>query len=456
MTASLREIAHCFEGGIPSGIATCSSAGVVNVTYLSQVHLIDDQHIGLSYQFFNKTRANLAENPNASLLVIDPFSGIQYRLAIRFQRTDTEGPHFDKLKVKLAAVASMSGMSDVFHLRGVDVFQVLSWECMELDATAQVPRSTVSFAELNEVTQAISDCDQLAHLLDTTLSAIATHLGYTHSMILFFNNDGESLYTIASHGYQQQGAGAEVALGEGIVGTVAEQGRPVKISNMRRENIMADAVRQQARNENADYVFRQRIALPGLSNPNSQLAVPIEAKNRKLGVLFLESEKYSGFSHDMQELICSVANHLGTAILLCDDEPREQTKAKMYSHIASTESQKEAIAVSGLMKVRYYQADKSIFIDNDYLIKGVAGSILFRLLTLYLDSGRSEFTNRELRLDEQLGLPEIADNLEARLVLLQRRLDDRCPGITMQKTGRGRFSLHVERKIDLLSVAQSN
>lgn len=55
MSISLIRIKHCFDGAFPAGIATCSASGITNVTYLSQVQLIDDFHIGLSYQFFNKT-----------------------------------------------------------------------------------------------------------------------------------------------------------------------------------------------------------------------------------------------------------------------------------------------------------------------------------------------------------------------------------------------------------------
>lgn len=453
MNTSLRSIAHCFEGALPAGVATCSASGVPNVTYVSQVHLIDDNHVGLSYQFFNKTKKNIAENPKADLLLIDPTSGIQYRLRIFHERTETSGPLFDKLKTKLDAIASMSGMSDVFNLKGVDIYKVEEWECMEETVASQAPRSAASFAELNEVTQNISECDQLSPLLDTTLTQLYLRFGYSHSMILFMNPDLKSLYTIASHGYDQHGAGAEVLVGEGIIGTVADQRKPVKISNMKRENIMADAVRLQANAERSDYVFEQRIELPGLKQPNSQLAVPIEAKNKLLGVLFIESEEIASFTNDMQELIGSVANHLGTAILLCDDETHELSNND-GGNLASVTSD-EHVPQAEAIKVRFYQADKSVFIDNEYMIKGVAGAILFRLLILHMVQGREEFTNRELRLDTELGLPEITDNLEARLVLLQRRLEDRCSFIKMIKTGRGRFKLNISRHLDLLSVATS-
>jgi adenylate cyclase len=104
------------------------------------------------------------------------------------------------------------------------------------------------------------------------------------------------------------------------------------------------------------------------------------------------------------------------------------------------------------LRVRRYLENDSIFVDEDYLIKGVAGAILWRLLRAHADDGRADHTNRELRLDPAIRLPDLSENLEARLILLARRLEERCPALRIEKTGRGRFRFHVLRPVTLVEV----
>jgi adenylate cyclase len=122
---SLTDLKLCFEGVIPAVVATTAADGTPNVTYLSKVRMVDEERVALSNQFFSKTSRNLAEIPRASLLLVDPVSYRQYRLALAYERTERRGRVFELLHEDVAAVAAMQGMQDVFKLRGADIYRVL-------------------------------------------------------------------------------------------------------------------------------------------------------------------------------------------------------------------------------------------------------------------------------------------------------------------------------------------
>ena len=105
------------------------------------------------------------------------------------------------------------------------------------------------------------------------------------------------------------------------------------------------------------------------------------------------------------------------------------------------------------VEVRYYPCDGSVFLDTHYLIKGVAGSLFWKLAREHVRHQRCEFSTRELRLSgHELRLPAVQDNLSVRLLLLQRRLAERHAAMQIQRTGRGRFRIEVARPLLLHEV----
>lgn len=197
MTHSLETLRNCFDGGIPSVIATSSKDGTPNVSLLSQVQYVDSEHIALTYQFFNKTRSNILDNPYATLTVTDPQTAAMYRLNIEYLHTETSGPLFEIMRAKLAGIAAHTGMSNVFRLLGADLYRALDVE--------RVPGTSLSAANnrpnwlpiLRRSIGAMEVCDDMDSLIDTLLSALKESFGIHHAIILMHDPAHDSLYTVA-------------------------------------------------------------------------------------------------------------------------------------------------------------------------------------------------------------------------------------------------------------------
>jgi putative methionine-R-sulfoxide reductase with GAF domain len=301
-------------------------------------------------------------------------------------------------------------------------------------------------AVVRACTSRLTGCCDLATLLDQLLAALREQLHVNHAMVLMLDPASRRLFTVASLGYEQSGVGAEIKLGEGVIGVAAQERAPIRISHATTEFGYGRAVRESAATHGMSGVMEHEIPFPGLPESRSQLAVPILASGELLGVLFVESTEDGRFGYDDEDALAIIANHLGTAMRLLDTGSETTEDARPATP--------RVRAPSGpAIRIRRFLENDSIFIDEDYLIKGVAGAILWKLARVYVEEQRTEHSNRELRLDPSIRLPDLSENLEARLILLQRRLEERCPHLRIEKTGRGRFRFHAARPLQLAEVS---
>ncbi len=119
------------HGLFPSLIVTCSLDGTPNATVISQVYYVDETHVALSHQFFNKTHRNVRENPYVEALISSVELQRGWTLSLRYDRSETEGQVFDEMDMQIEAIASMTGMSGIFKMRAADIYEVEGVEGLE-------------------------------------------------------------------------------------------------------------------------------------------------------------------------------------------------------------------------------------------------------------------------------------------------------------------------------------
>lgn len=433
------------EGAIPCEIATCDATGTPNVSVISDVHFVDDHHVAISYQFFSKTRANILANPQAVVELMHPVTGAIHRLHLKYLRTEYEGPLFEAMKAKLAGIASHEGMSGVFRLLGSDIYHVSEIEAVRPDLTPPPPPWRSPLPALRSASRRLGEAQDFDGLVAALLTALRIDFDIQH-MMLFMTDTGCAgtqgrLFTVASQGYLESGVGAEILCGQGVVGVAAREKTPIRITHATREYLYGRAVREALRESPLAAQLETEIPLPGLPDSRSQMAVPILVAGTLLGIIYVESPLDGRFGYDEEDALMTLATQMGIIVLAI------RAAADTESDI--TNSDAAAVPAGGSLRIRHYRADDSIFIGDDYLIKGVAGAILWKLLRDNAANGRVLFSNKELRLSPEIRLPEFAENLEARLILLRRRLAERCPDLGLEKEGRGRFRLRFDRPLTL-------
>jgi adenylate cyclase len=437
---------ECFEGVVPSVVVTASRDGTPNVSYISHVYYIDEDHVALSNQFMSKLVRNVMENPRLQVAVVNSVTGVQLILDLLFERAETSGPLFDTLATLVTAVASHHGMDHVMRLRSADIYRVLEVEVQGFEPgapDAPMPRQPRhdTLAAAIPLALSLSRVDDPDQAIDQVMNGLVDQLRIPHCMLFLADPDRHALTAIASRGYSRQGTGAEVRWGEGVIGMAAERAQVLRFSCVGRSFLYADNVKTSGRLSPDP---SRMIPMPGLDSPQSLLAVPMIAGGEVRGLIYAESGDRVAFTPVDDKAVSLVAAQLAAIVALVESS-QELDAARSVSATATQPVRTTGKAIC----LQRFAHDDSVFIGHDYVIKGVPGRLLWRMLQTYAQEGRREFTNREFRLDATLKLPDFKDNLESRLLLLSRRLAENAWPVRIKRNGRGRVLLEVDGPLTL-------
>ena len=408
----LESIRDCLRGGLPSPMATCSPDGTPHISHVSRVQYLDRERVATSRQSFNRALAHLDASPFSQALVVRPATAEQFRLDLRYLHTVAEGEEYEAMRANLDAIAAHTGMGPAFRLRGLDVHRVL--RCTRVQ---RGPRETERAATHDPLVT----LEQFARRLERPTS----YEEATREVI-------DALDDVFGFRYAVLIAPADIEAGAGLIGTAASRRRVIVTANLARARAMVAAV------DDGDGAHEP--ARPGLEGARSAAAVPLVVGSDVLGVLYLESTEPSAFGGATESLLRIIGAHAAAALA-----------ARGAPAVGKPPRAPAAIGEPPIELV-YYQADDTVLCDSAYIVKGAPGRILWSMLKAHAESGRTEFSNRELRLDESLELPAGNDNLEARLLVLRRRLAGLDCGVVLERVGRGRLELRLERPAELTEV----
>lgn len=431
MSLRLADLAACFEGVIPSIIATAAADGMPNVSYLSHVVRVDDDHVALSNQFFAKTAANVRANPQVMLILVDGLTGAQYQLDIGFVRSVDAGPLFGRIARQLKASSAQVGMAEVMRLRSADIFRVHAIEPVPSPGgMAPPPRAMPDVVALARAAAAIERQVSAEGIIDSLLAGLRQILGCDHALVLVPDAPRGVFVTMGSMGYARSGLGSEVALDEGLIGEAVASGEAIKVSDMSRVRRLGAAMGLEA--DEAENASRS-VAFPALPGAMSQIALPMLSRGVLAGVLFAESPARLAFRDADEAVLQILATQAAGALRAAEREADTDRAAPLASAVRP--------ATGRGIRVVHHRFDESVFVDGLYVIKGVAGLLLRQMLHWHQTEGRDVFTNRELRLALGARMPDIKDNLETRLLLLRRRLEEKGTALRLERAGRGQVRL---------------
>jgi adenylate cyclase len=177
----------------------------------------------------------------------------------------------------------------------------------------ELARKTDEVRIIQQISSEISSTLDLDRILAISLDAMETVLGFRHSMILLASGDERVLTVAASRGYDGGRTGAEIPLGQGVLGVAARRRRVVRMGNVATQRAYLTGVR--ARTEAAGQAaLEPTVEMPGLADAQSQLAIPLVVKDRLVGVLGVESATANAFDELDEMLLSIVGNQVATGI----------------------------------------------------------------------------------------------------------------------------------------------
>ena len=183
----------------------------------------------------------------------------------------------------------------------------------------QLERRNKEIEIIERVASQISKTLNLDAIAKTMLISMEEYFDFKHSMILLLDGSESTLKVIATHGYKEEGIGAEVKIGVGVIGMVAKKKKLMRMANLGAQMQYMQAIKQQIQ-PSEDIVVADEISLPGLKNAESQVAIPMLMEDELIGVFSVD--------HSLPKILQSI--RLPSTLVLQPDSQRFSDQEDLF------------------------------------------------------------------------------------------------------------------------------
>src|ERR1700693_968236 len=226
--------------------------------------------------------------------------------------------------------------------------------------TTDTPLPAEVLATLTEIGEGVNSSLDLDEVLARTAALIKRHIDYEIFGVLMVEGGGAYLKHYFSIGYPRELVdNLRVPIGQGITGTAAATGHPVRVSDTSKDDRYIAAI----------------------ENVRSELAVPLMLQGKCVGVLDIQSRHLDYFTPDQQNILTLLASRLAVAI----------ENARLY--------QKERTQAETLLLLNEVGRETSSILDVEGLLRRAAEKIKrvidYQILSLMLyDEKQKVFRHR--------------------------------------------------------------
>jgi eukaryotic-like serine/threonine-protein kinase len=177
---------------------------------------------------------------------------------------------------------------------------------------AELARKTAEVRILQRVSADINSTLDLDEICDVALRTMDELFEFHHAIILLLEPDNTTLKVVASRGYEGQAVGGRVQIGTGVIGMVARKRQMMHVNNLGQQRAYVAAQRREM--EKSGRLFGETIPVPGLTNAESQIAIPLLIRDDLIGVFSIESPVRRSFGEHERDLVSIIANQIASAI----------------------------------------------------------------------------------------------------------------------------------------------